>query len=170
MALRGEQWDLSGEKEKGKKIILKQYLLFTYYKTKLDDLIYENEHGAVFNTGLVDNSYDNIYCYLKPNENTQDFFERKWEFGFFATWGNISGKGKHLTEWFVEEPKSPEYIKNLKDVFYDTSKTLYPDYNHIIKDNLKRIPVEFLIRCLAHDNKILSLLRRYQDNPSDREM
>lgn len=169
MALRGEQWDLSGEKEKGKKIILKQYLLFTYYKTKLDDLIYENEHGAVFNTGLVDNSYDNIYCYLKPNENTQDFFERKWEFGFFATWGNISGKGKHLTEWFVEEPKSPEYIKNLKDVFYDTSKTLYPDYNHIIKDNLKRIPVEFLIRCLAHDNKILSLLRRYQDNPSDRQ-
>ena len=42
-------------------------------------------------------------------------------------------------------------------------------YNHIIKDNLKRIPVEFLIRCLAHDNKILSLLRRYQDNPSDRQ-
>lgn len=166
MALKGEQWDLATDSEKGKKFILKQYLRFTYYKSRLDGLIKENENGAIFNTGLVDNSYDEIFCYLKSNSNTDDFYKREWEFGFFAPWGKGTN-GKNINKWFAEKPKSPEYIKNLQDVFYDVSKELSCDYEHIIKDNLKRVPVEFLNIRLAYDKKITPLLMKYKNNPSD---
>lgn len=160
--LKGEQWDLPGDKEKDKKFILKQYIRFTYYKARLDNLIIENEHGAIFNTGLVDNTYDDIFCYLKHNESP-DFYERKWEFGFFATWGR--NEGKELNRWFNQKPNSPEYIKNLQDVFYDVSKELSCDYEHIINDNLKRVPVEFLIESLNNYKNILDKLDEYQKNP-----
>ena len=157
MVLKGEKWDAAGDAEIGKKFILKQYLRFTYYKARLDNLVVENGNQAIFNTGLVDNSYDSIYCYLKPNTNQFDFFNRKWEFGFFAADGK-KANGKMINKTFSEMPKSPEYIKNLKDVFYDVSKKLSCDYDHIIRDNLKRLPVDFLIRRLSFESNIIKLL------------
>ena len=71
MALGDEDWDYKG-RGKDDKYILKQYLLFDFYKSWIDNLIIQEGGEALFNTGLVDSSYDDIYCYLifiKENGN-----------------------------------------------------------------------------------------------------
>ncbi len=167
MALKGEHWDLAGEEEKGKKFILKQYLRFTFYKVKLERLLVsdvENKHGVIFNTGLVNKSYDPIYCFLKNREDKYDFFERKWQFGFFACVGS-SRNGKLLNEWFKEFPDPPKYIKKIEDVFFDVKKDLNVDYDHIIEDNLSRLPIDFLIAKLSYNDDLRRKLEQYKANP-----
>lgn len=164
MLLKGENWDLSGENEKGKHFILKQYLKFTFYKVRLDNKITENiDKGiAIFDTGLVDKSYDNIYCFLKKNENKNDFYERTWSVGFFATWGK-GENGKRINDLFTEKPNPPKYIDKLENIFYDTDKMLSCDYEHIILDNIDRLPLEFLKRKLYYDEQFQEIVRNFEN-------
>lgn len=168
-ALRGETWDLPGREEK---YILKEYFRFTFYKAKLDGLIVENEIGAIFNTGLVDNSYDDIYCYLRRNRDKSDFFNRKWEFGYFAT--TQDDAGKELNVDFASFPDSPKYINNLQDVYFDMSLDLNVDYKHIIIDNNRRLPFDFIVRELrqytskSHDQNVEKMLADYDNDSLDK--
>jgi hypothetical protein len=165
-----ECWDYAGGSERGQKYILKQYLRFTFYKAWLDGLVLEGPSGdAVFNTGLVDDMYDPIYCYLVKNENPLDVHHRPWAVGFFACWGKGDG-GKRLNRQFAEKPKAPEYIdrNHLEDLIYDASKPLDCDYDHIIADNLKRLPLAFLERELSFDNTVRRLLDKHLQAGSNR--
>ncbi|MGN0491296.1 DUF3825 domain-containing protein [Ruminococcus sp.] len=166
MLLKGENWDLSGENEKGKHFILKQYLKFTFYKVRLDNKITENiDKGiAVFDTGLVDKSYDNIYCYLEKNKNKYDFYERDWSFGYFATWGK-GENGKNLPRLFAIQPNPAKYIDKLENIFYDTDKILFCDYEHIILDNINRLPFEFLKTKLKDYERFQKIINKYSDDP-----
>lgn len=147
-----EKW---GYDETDKFSILKSYMKMTYYKARLDGLLYENEAGALFNTGLVDSSYDDIYCYLIRSKSVDDPFGRKWTLGFFACRGKGT-EGKKLNKLFASFPSVPSYIntKCLENIFFDTSKDLFCDYQHIIQDNLERLPETFISQTLAYDRKI----------------
>ena len=166
MLLKGENWDLSGENEKGKHFILKQYLKFTFYKVRLDNKITENKDKgiAVFDTGLVDKSYDNIYCYLEKNTNRDDFYERDWCFGYFATWGK-GENGKNLPRLFETQPKPAKYIDKLENIFYDTDKDLFCDFEHIILDNINRLPFEFLKTKLKDYERFQKTIEKYKNDP-----
>jgi len=155
MALGNEDWDYKGS-HKEKNYILKQYLLFNFYKSWLDNLIIEENGEALFNTGLVDSSYDDIYCYLKKNTLEDDFYERKWEFGYFAPRGK-GPNGKKLMSNFSKFPNAPSYVdvNHISDLYFNPEKELECDYDHIIKDNLERLPLNFLKSRLCYDQDIV---------------
>ncbi len=162
MALGNEDWDYKG-RHKGQKIILRNYLLFGFYKSWLDGLIIEENGEALINTGLVDGSYDDIFCYFKKNTCEDDFYGRKWEYGCFACRGK-GAKGKRLNDKFKEFPNAPSYIDtdNISNLYFNPSKSLYCDYKHIIEDNLKRFPIDFLRSRLCYDQSIASAINTYE--------
>lgn len=167
LCLTGDAWDY-GNNSDGQKKILKNYLYFSFYKAWLDKLIVENESGAIFNTGLVDNAYDDIYCYFEPNAET-DFMQRKWRFCYFACRGK-DRNGKELNRIFPSFPKAPSYIDNdhISDLYFNADKELYCDYDHIIDDNVERLPYEFLRTRLNYDSRINPLIEEYEQTPKDR--
>lgn len=171
LALDGEEWDYGGEFETGKKYILRQYIRFNFYKSQLDGKIVINERtgDAVFNTGLVDSTYDDIYCYLKRNTKPNDEHYQRWELCYFACWGK-GANGKDLNKRFSTRPDAPQYIdpNHAQDVFYDFTKDLYCDYDHIIEDNLGRIPLAFIRKRLAYSEDVKELLDEYERMPTRR--
>lgn len=171
LALSGEEWDYGGDREKGKKYILKQYLRFNFYKSWLDDLLIINDRGeAVFNTGLVDGAYDDIYCYLKKNNHSDDFFERRWELDCFACWGK--GKnGKSLNIAFSTRPTVPQYIdpNRIQDIYYNITKELSCDYDHIVEDNLSRLPLDYIIGELSRYEEVMCAINTYKASRSYRD-
>lgn len=171
LTLGGEEWDYAGAHEKGKKFILKQYLRFNFYKSKLDDLLVVNEQtgDAVFNTGLVDSTYDDIFCYLKRNTN-REVHHQVWELSFFACWGK-GPNGKRLNTKFSTRPAAPQYIDpdRIQHIFYDVTKDLFCDYDHIIKDNLSRLPLAFIRRKLSYSTEVVETLDAYEASGSYRD-
>ncbi|MGN0277938.1 MAG: DUF3825 domain-containing protein [Lachnospiraceae bacterium] len=167
MALSGEEWDYETEQGKGEKYILRQYLLFDFYKSWLDNLIIEENGEALFNTGLVDSAYDDIYCYLKRNTYTKDFFERKWEFGYFACRGKNSN-GKALNRKFGKFPSAPCYVDQdkIEDIYFNPDKDLSCDYEHIIRDNSRRLPMEYIKSRLCWNSEIMQLFNQYEQKQS----
>lgn len=162
MALGDEDWDYKG-RGKDDKYILKQYLLFDFYKSWIDNLIIQEGGEALFNTGLVDSSYDDIYCYLKKNTHNDDFYQRKWEFGYFACRAK-GNNGKKLMAKFEKFPSAPTYVdvNRISDLYFNSSKELFCDYEHIIEDNLTRLPIEFLRSKLCYDAEIDQAISDYE--------
>lgn len=170
MALGDEDWDYKGS-GKEDKYILKQYLLFDFYKSWLDDLIVEENGEAIFNTGLVDSSYDDIYCYLKKNTCKEDFYKRAWEFGYFACRAKGSC-GKKVNEKFAKFPSAPTYVdvNRISDLYFNPEKELFCDYEHIIGDNLKRLPLEFIKSKLSYDSNILACIEMYEKTKKNSDL
>ena len=144
-----------------KKYILIQYFRFTFYKAYLDHKIYEENGYAVMNTGLVDNSYDEIFCILKKNTSINDPDQREWAIDYFACVGK-GEKGKLMNQIFTKVPEPPKYIdmENAKDLFYDTTIPLDSDYEHILEENMGRLPISFLQSSLSYDPKVGELIER----------
>lgn len=167
LALPGENWDYEENDEAGKKYyILKQYLIFTYYKAWIDGLIIENEEGnALFNTGLVDDRYKDIYCHLVKISDVNESRFRKWKMDFVACWG-IGHDGKRLKKEFSEHPQAPEYIDrdHLEDLFMDTRKEIDCDWDHIIKERFDRLPLSFIERELSYKAPIRKLINDIRSN------
>lgn len=169
LAMGNEMWDEEGDDQVGKKRILRSYLVFTYYKSWLDNLIVEGPSGdAIFDTGLVDENYDNIYCYLKRNQDGTEGRNRKWVVGYFACWGK-GKKGKTLTKGFPRKPNPPEYIdrNHLEDLILDTSKEIFCDWEHIVDDNFSRLPLDFLDRVLGFNHEIRNLIQEIRENEDE---
>ncbi len=153
-----ENWNIKG---KPQKYLLRNYLIFAFYKSWLDDLIIKLENGdAVFNTGLVDSSYDPIYCLLYKNTSSKIF-----KYGFFACRGK-GVNGKRLNEMFVTFPSAPEYVDmtKLNDLYFDPDKDLNCDWDHIIRDNLKRLPIPFLKTRLSYSKRLLDAISSFEQS------
>ena len=164
-----ENWDYEGDEEKGKRYVLKQYLIFTYYKSWLDGLLEKDDKGcAVFNTGLVNVSYEPIYCLLTKNTDRNDYRNRPWKIEGFACWG-IRALGKRLHCDFAQKPSAPDYIdrNHLEDLFLDTTRELNCDYEHIIEDNFSRLPLEFLEKELYYYAEVRSLIEQMRQADRD---
>ncbi|MFA6830378.1 MAG: DUF3825 domain-containing protein [Bacilli bacterium] len=124
-------------------IILKIYLMYTFYridsqkKLKIDD----QSGFASFNTGLVNENYEDIYCVLLKNTNPT--IQETYIFQGFTVCGT-QGLGKVIVEHFSPLPEKATYISKPDDIFFDYNKPIHTDYTHIITDNLSRFPIDFL--------------------------
>lgn len=157
-----EDWEGGEDEEQLEpRHILAQYIRFTFYKCMLDGLLEVNEQGnAIFNTGLVNNLYDDIYCYLKINTNINDALKRKWIFSGFACIGS-DGIGKEISAGFNRYPEPPKYISpdHPEGIIFDTSKSIYLDYDHIIDDNIDRFPPEYLEKTFMNIPEIADVIK-----------
>jgi len=155
-----ENWDYKGDRTRSKRI-LSNYLKYKYYKAWLDGDVYEENGYGIFNTGLVDKAYDPIYCLMEPNRDANDVFGRKWTIAYFACRGK-GDNGKDLNRRISRYPDPPRYFKPEEAIclFFDTTKELFCDYEHILIDNMYRLPGEFILYTLSYDEE----LRRMYEN------
>lgn len=145
-----ENWDAPDGKV-GNRRFLGNYLQMKFYKSMIDGSLVEENGNAVFNTGLVDTNYEDIYCFLSKDKNINDSMEKKWQYKYFSCWG-IGVHGKELNSLFKKRPKAPSYIdpNDTSNLFFNTEKYLSSDYVHIINDNLERLPKEFILSSLSY--------------------
>lgn len=124
--------------------ILMSYLTYTFYKLLKDGKIFYSRSGeyAVFNTGLVDARYKQIYALFKENKNPNR--SAKWYFVDFCIEGEDRA-GKTLVSEFDQMPPVAHYFNKVTDLLYDT-RIGKPqlDIQHILIERIERLPIEFI--------------------------
>lgn len=145
--LCGENWDYKNSNTKcsapnGELFILKQYLNYTFYCAKSKDLvaIAPSNDFAVFNTGLVDNVYEAIYLCFVPSDAGA---KKRWKYAGFCTYGT-GYLGKMLNSKLAEPPGKVQYFSSIHDMLFDTTKKLNWDKEHILIENIDRLPISFI--------------------------
>ena len=135
-----ERWTYSIEDENYPNPILAKYLKWTFVKLMRENkILYSNEYAA-FNTGLVDKFYKPIYAVFDKNKNNK----QTWHFIDFCVAGSSTIATRRLTENFSQLPERASYIQNYDDVIYDTSLPVDVNWEHIILENIERMPIELL--------------------------
>lgn len=139
MAL-SERRTYSIENENYPSPILAKYLKWTFVKLMRENkILYSNEYAA-FNTGLVDKFYKPIYAVFDKNK----YNKQPWHFIDFCVAGSSTIAARRLTENFSQLPERASYIQNYDDVIYDTSLPVDVNWEHIILENIERMPIELL--------------------------
>lgn len=160
MAL-AEPWDF-GERdgEHREYFILQKYIQYTFYRLTLEDKVLESDDGtfAAFNTGLVTAHYDDIYACFEASEGD---YATKWRFLEFCTKGR-RGTGKRLVDCFNPLPQPASYFERKEDLLFDLEKDLHTDYDHILLDNVSRLPISFLQEECRGFGDALSCIQRAQ--------
>lgn len=124
--------------------MLRSYFNHMFDKVVEDGLlaIHPNGNSAVFHTGLLTRSDQDIYAVFVPNERSD---AQDWFFRGFSTRDAI-GLGELLAE-YDELPVRPRFIHRAEQAFYaPQSGTPECDWLQLILDNVSRIP-----RQLIHD-------------------
>lgn len=136
-----EEWDFPNSTRRSYQILI-QYVKYTFSRLSREKkvCISSDREFAAFNTGLADNHYDDIYACFVPNAPGSD---TEWKFSGFCTAAS-GGLGKQLVNYFNPLPEPPSYFNRNEDLFYDHTKQLHTDFEHIIIDNIKRLPLQFL--------------------------
>lgn len=131
-----EQWCFNNSKDP--LFILKIYLQYVFYRIQKQNRLIQNKENtfAIFNTGLINNTFDDIYCLLKIKNS-------EFIFVGFTTAGN-DFLGKTIIELFPKLPNPPTFIDDFTTLEMDANPTIHIDYNHILIDNISRFPLNFL--------------------------
>jgi len=141
MALK-ERWYYKTQNPSFPFPILSKYLTYTFFRlSKENGKIKTTEKYAAFNTGLVNNLYEPIFALFEKNrvQNKQE-----WYFMEFCISG-VGRSGKILASNFNPLPERAHYFSNPTELIYDcTAPKPQLNWNHIILDNIARLPIDFL--------------------------
>ena len=144
--------------------ILFQYFHNTFARLQDEDKIVEltadpEKSMAAFNTGLVDKRYEPIFALFEPNPRAEETGV-KWQFRSFCIAGERDGRD--LVRYFNPLPEPPHYFENAADLIYDVSTGIPAiNWEHILLDNIDRLPKKFLEQCCGRD-----VLKRYRGGRS----
>jgi len=151
-----ERWNFPSDPDNGRMPILKSYIRYTFYRLLTTQKVHEHEGEgwAVFDTGLVTRiEYDPIIACFKRNGKKSS---PPWVFDHFCVWGQSGegkiGDGKRVAAIFERPPKKAEYFTDPREVFFDSEKKLNNDFEHMIMDNLDRLPKHLLLKELGTSN------------------
>lgn len=122
--------------------ILTKYLKYTFYRlSKEKNKILTNQQYAAFNTGLVNDLYEPIYALFEKNKVPR---KQEWYFHEFCISG-VGKAGKILASNFNPLPERAKFFHSPSELIYDISAPEPQlNWNHIILDNVSRLPIEFL--------------------------
>ena len=121
--------------------ILTSYLKYTFVRLTYEHKIIELENYAAFNTGLVNSLYDPIFALFEKNKNEG---RQPWLFKYFCTAGE-NWAGKTLSAHFNPLPEKAKYFQTAGDYIYDGREKPQMDWEHIILENVGRLPIDFLL-------------------------
>lgn len=157
-----ERWDFD-EPQEGvapRYAILKSYITTTFYRLRLEDKICVDDAGtfAAFNTGLFTRRYDDIYACFEPQQGQGAI---PWRFVGFCTQGSRA-LGKRLVSLFNPLPEPASYFESKNDLLYDLERDLIVDYDHVLVDNIARLPLAFLREELGGEARLARLLDKAQ--------
>lgn len=141
MALK-ERWYYKTQNPSFPFPILSKYLTYTFYRlVKEKGKIKTTDQYAAFNTGLVNNLYEPIYALFEKNRVQG---KQEWYFHEFCISG-VGKAGKILASNFNPLPERAHYFSNPTELIYDCTATEPQlNWNHIILDNVARLPIDFL--------------------------
>lgn len=133
--------------------ILSKYLTYTFFRlSKEQGKIKTTDQYAAFNTGLVNNLYEPIYALFEKNKVQG---RQEWYFHEFCISG-VGKAGKILASNFNPLPQRAHFFNNPAELIYDSNASEPQlNWNHIILDNVSRLPIEFL-----EENKPVDFLFR----------
>lgn len=136
-----EEWDFRSAPVKNYHILM-LYIKYTFSRLMRENkvCISSDRRFAAFNTGLADNHYDDIYACFLPNDPG---VETEWRYAGFCTAAS-GALGKQLVNCFNPLPAPASYFERNEDLFYNNANQLHTDFEHIIIDNIKRLPIQFL--------------------------
>jgi hypothetical protein len=139
-----ESW---GYIDEAKESALMKYLRYTFLKVSREEQVLKAKEYACFDTGLVDKLYRNVYMVFTKNRNPgmQPFY-----YAGFCVAG-AKGLGKRIVELFNPLPQAAHYFNNPSDLLYYPVNEPSVDWEHIIVDNVARLPQEFLSEELRID-------------------
>ncbi len=122
--------------------ILSKYLTYTFFRLSNEKgKILISDNYAAFNTGLVNELYEPIYALFEKNK-LQD--KQEWYFHEFCISG-VGRTGKTLASNFNPLPQRAHFFDNPSELIYDiNAPEPQLNWNHIILDNVSRLPIEFL--------------------------
>ena len=145
-----EKWDFSSNDwdendDRPRYAILSNYLRYTFWRLEHEGKVCEDSSSgfAAFNTGLVNRSYESIYACFEAND--REDARQKWVLlGFYgAGEGRV---GDRLVRMFNPLPKRARYLRRIEDVLYNVDQEPFLDYNHILLDNIERLPQKLRLR------------------------
>lgn len=122
--------------------ILKSYLRYTFIRLQHERRVIQspNSQYYAFNTGLLDKLLRPIYGLLSPHP----IKAASWELTFCIPG---EGSGKLLVANFPQLPEPANYLNNPSKAFYHLAAGPPDvDWHHVIKDNMERLPAEFIAR------------------------
>jgi len=138
-----EDWAFSGgESSAARYPILENYLTYTFMRLQRESKVAISVDGrfSAFNTGLVDTRYEPIYTLLAKNDRGP----QPWYHVDFCIAGE-GREGKQLVSSFKDLPKPAHYFVKPEEMFYDLlAGPPHVDWDHIITDNIDRLPESFL--------------------------
>ena len=136
--------------------ILKSYITSYFYRLKQEEKVCVAKDGsfAAFNSGLVNRRYDDIYLCFEPNIQSD---RCPWRFAGFCTQG-VGRLGKQLVNLFNPLPQPAAFFDRKEDLLFDTDAELIINYDHVLVDNIGRLPVAFIKEGLRTDDVALALL------------
>lgn len=151
-----EKWGFERDGEPKEYSILKSYLTYTFYRLQSEGKVLEDEEKgiAAFNTGLVDPTYEAIYACFSPSN-----MEQPWRFEAFCKAGSKMW-GKKLVASFDPLPQRAAYFEKKEDLLFDGNRTLQRDVDHILLDNIDRLPEAFLAEELRGADDAIEALSR----------
>ncbi len=118
--------------------ILKSYLRYTFIRLQHEGKVLTSTHPKyrAFNTGLLDTLLRPIYGLLTQGQP-------QWNLDFcIAGEGYI---GKKLVAQFTQLPIAANYLANADQAFYHLAAGApQVDWQHVVKDNMARLPIDFL--------------------------
>lgn len=158
-----ERWTYSVEDENYPSPILAKYLKWTFVKLMKENKILYSNGYASFNTGLVDKFYKPIYAVFDKNKLNK----QPWHFIDFCVAGSSTVAARKLTDNFSHLPERASYIQNYDDVIYDTSLPVDVNWEHIILENIDRMPTELLRQVCSESFDVLDP-SRINDNDKKR--
>ena len=141
--------------------ILRSYLYTTFYRLHREGKVcVSSDHRlAAFNTGLVTSRYDDLYACFEPNERPG---YQPWRFAEFVTAGSV-GLGKELVDCFNPLPQPASYFDRKEDLLFDLGRELVIDWDHVLIDNISRLPVELLEDEMRMHEGACEILRRLRE-------
>jgi len=122
--------------------ILIKYLNYTFFRlSKESGKILATDKYAAFNTGLVNKLYEPIYALFEKNRRQA---VQNWYFMGFCNPG-VDRLGKILSSNFNPLPQRAHFFADPSELIYNIeAPEPQLDWNHIILDNVSRLPIEFL--------------------------
>lgn len=164
---KSEQWDFVHDKYKIRGQIfpiLRNYLNYTFLRLQEQGKIVISKDGefCAFNTGLLTPNEKDLCAFFQKN-NKQGPNTTDWVFKFFD-----DTYSSHLSK-FTETPEPATYITDTRDLVFDVSYQLDPNYDHVLsEENIRRLPGVVqdnpLLARNAIDGSFLSLKSRLLRN------
>lgn len=160
-----ESWDFEEDGANGH-AILRSYLCYTFYRLQSEGKVLEDrEHDiAAFNTGLVNHTYEPIFACFSAQSGSLS-----WRFEAFCKQGSRQW-GKRLVSTFNPLPARAQYFQSKEDLLFDSSRALVLDRDHILLDNIARLPLNFLEDELHGSSEALDILEKLKQTSEPNEL